>query len=505
MTRLVEFPRGAHGQLFRLFAILLVATFAHDAQGRSAPGPLRLDGDNARYFVTPQGKAVYLTGAHTWDTLQDMGADNPPAPFDFDEYVQSMADHRHNFLRLWRYEVTRFTEPGANRVLFCSPHPWVRQSDRLANDGLPRFDLEQFDEAYFQRLRERIEAAGRRGIYVSIMLFEGWALRFTSDGWAHHPFNAANNVNGIDADADHDGRGLEYFTLSDPAVTALQQAYIRKVVDTVNDLENVLYEVSNENHWDSFAWENHVVAFLREYQKTKPRQHPVGLTSNGGGGRDDTQRLFASKADWISPNALSFDYKSNPPPAAGGKVIISDTDHLWGLGGDPAWVWKSFVRGLNPIFMDPHRGSVISPGAEADRWRSIWQALGQTAEVAQSLDLARTVPAGPLSSTGYCLAHPGFNYVAYLPEAPRESGLKAWLHRSPPAIELDLAHAPGEFAVEWIEPATGRKEMSDPIAGGARRTFTPPFSGEAVLVLRKRGDSRANLSRNEIAPPRQDG
>ena len=34
------------------------------------------------------------------------------------------------------------------------------------------------------------------------------------------------------------------------AVTALQEAYIRKVIDTVNDLDNVLYEISNESNSD---------------------------------------------------------------------------------------------------------------------------------------------------------------------------------------------------------------------------------------------------------------
>ena len=31
-----------------------------------------------------------------------------------------------------------------------------------------------------------------------------------------------------------------------PAVTALQEAYVRNVIDTVNDLDNVLYDICNE-------------------------------------------------------------------------------------------------------------------------------------------------------------------------------------------------------------------------------------------------------------------
>jgi hypothetical protein len=34
---------------------------------------------------------------------------------------------------------------------------------------------------------------------------------------------------------------------------------------------------------------------------------------------------------------------SNPPLNDGRKIIINDTDHLWGIGVDHQWVWKSFL------------------------------------------------------------------------------------------------------------------------------------------------------------------
>jgi hypothetical protein len=69
------------------------------------------------------------------------------------------------------------------------------------------------------------------------------------------------------------------------------------------------------------------------YEKRKPKQHPIGMTSDGYGGADDTDRLFDSPADWISPSPDRDDYKGNPPAATGAKVVILDTDHLWGVGG----------------------------------------------------------------------------------------------------------------------------------------------------------------------------
>lgn len=439
-----------------------------------ALGPLRVDPVNPRYFTDGSGKAVYLTGAHTWGNLQDTGENDSPAPFDFDAYLEFLGKYPHNFFRLWRYEATRVTDDDGKRTLFCSPHPWLRTGATMALDGKPRFDLTRFDEAYFARLRERVSAAGQRGIYVSIMLFEGWGLRFASDTWRNHPFNGANNINGIHADVNNDGKGLEYSTLAVPAVTRLQEAYVRKVIDTVNDLDNVLYEISNENHPDSFLWQVLLATYVRAYELTKPKQHPVGLTSDGFGGYDDTDRLLASTADWISPSPDKYDYRSNPPAANGQKVIITDTDHLWGLGGDRAWVWKSFLRGLNPILMDPYNGSVV-PDSDGARWESIRKAMGGTLRLAQRLDLRAMTPQPALASTGYCLASSGEEFLVYLPAAT-SSGSSLW---------LDLRHAPGTFAVEWIDPADGETITHGTVMGGETLNFSAPGSGDAVLYLRR--------------------
>ena len=119
------------------------------------------------------------------------------------------------------------------------------QRAREATDGKPRFDLDRFDDAYFDRLRERVIAAGDRGIYVAVMLFDGWGLHL-STAPTHvegHPFHAKNNVNGVGIGSIVD---LQVLPL-DPRVQALQEAYIRKVIDTVHDRPNVLWEVANES------------------------------------------------------------------------------------------------------------------------------------------------------------------------------------------------------------------------------------------------------------------
>src|SRR4051812_12964325 len=104
-----------------------------------APGPLRVSADNPRYFADASGKPVYLTGAHTWANLQDLGFVDPPPAFDFESHLDWLEKQDHNFMRLWRWEFTRWIESRDKRVRYCSPHPWKRTGPGTALDGKPKF------------------------------------------------------------------------------------------------------------------------------------------------------------------------------------------------------------------------------------------------------------------------------------------------------------------------------------------------------------------------------
>jgi hypothetical protein len=441
-----------------------------------ARGPLRVHPENPRYFTDGTGRAVLLVGSHTWSSLVDMGPNDPPPKFDFNAYLDFLEKHGHNYIRLWTWEHTAWDTRGnrEKRRHYCAPLPYARTGPGKALDGKPRFDLTQYDPEYFGRLRRRVEEAGRRGIYVSVMLFEGWAMQHAPDAWQSHPFHPKNNVNGIDGDANGDGKGLEVHELVNPKVTAVQEAYVRHVIETVGDLDNVLYEISNENHPPSTRWQYHMIEFIHAQEKARPKQHPVGMTFQYKGGRN--RDLLASPAEWISPNPSTdvpkpHNYRDNPPPADGRKVILTDTDHLWGIGGDYRWVWKSFLRGLNPIFMDPYRGKVLGL-RHPENWPALRAAMGHALRLARGMDLASMTPRGDLASTGYCLAKPakqGATYLVYLPKGGK--------------VTVDLSAAYGRLAAEWIDPKTGEVTPGKAVRGGAKRTLTAPHKGDAVLYL----------------------
>lgn len=486
---------------------VLVATGAAAAVEPASPaspvrGVLRRHPTNPRYFTDDTGRAVLLAGSHTWATLQDVGLPNEPA-FGYAAYLDFMQQHGHNFMRLWSWEHP-WRAPWTAEPITISPLPYERTGPGLAGDGRPKFDLDRWNEAYFARLRERIVAAGQHGVYCSVMLFQGFSLNKTGsktgDPWLAHPFGRANNVNGVDVAAGgrvDDDQAPTLHSLGNPGILARQEAYVRKVVDTVGDLDNVLYEIINEG--GATAWQYHMIDFVRGYERGRAKQHPIGMTHRVAP-RMWNAALFASTADWISPadepmdwilpgSAFVQNYREDPPATDGAKVVVSDTDHLWGHGGNPGWAWKSFLRGMNLLFMDPWapighlerestgwmflKGGISKDVPDYPDWEPVRLNLGYIRRYAERVDLARMTPHAELGSTRYCLANPGVEYLFYLPGGGTAT--------------LDLRDAAAPLAVEWFIPALGRSLAGpEPLVGGDYAVVTAPYTGDAVLYLKRR-------------------
>jgi len=445
---------------------------------RTVCGPLRKNPANPRYFTDDSGRAVYLTGSHTWNNLVDMGKADPPPEFDYGYYLDFLERQNHNFIRLWAWDM--LCTWNAQDVV--RPFPWARTGPGVALDGKPKFDLTQFDQEYFDRLRNRVGEAQERGIYVSVMLFEGWAVfRRNKARLEMHLFSKDNNVNGFDLAASQaDGILRDWVTLDNPGLVRIQEAYVRKVVDTVNELDNVLYEICNEAGQHSHDWQEHFIGFIRRCEASKPKQHPVGTT---GGMGTLNERTYASAADWVSPDSGAADGHDNQyregghtwgsaPFDRGDKVVLLDTDHLWGIGGDEVWAWKSFCRGYNVLYMD-RCDDFASAFYEHEHWPEkhsphLRREMGKIKTFADRMDLNAALPHNELSSTGYCLAAPGREYLVYQAEC------------GPFTVHLQT----GSYHYEWHDPSTGRPAgEGDVSVGDGPREFEPPFEGDAVLYL----------------------
>lgn len=426
-------------------------------------GPLKVSSRNSRYFSDPSGRVVYLTGAHTWNNLIDMDSQYPPHPFNFDAYLTFLKAHNHNLIRLWAWEVPQ-PDDGRDTPLrkFAAGQPWRRTGPGTDITGLQKFDLTKFEPSYFKRLRSRVEAARGYGMYVIIMLFEGWSVQF-SPGKLSHPFYVTNNVNSTGYLRDL----RDIHTLRYPEITQLQQRYVQAVLDTVNDLDNVLFEIANEAGAYSTDWQRAMLQFVKCYESTKPIQHPVGLTYQYGG---TNAVLFNSDADWIAPGGESGNYLLRPEVARGQKVIISDSDHLVGsFLGDPAWVYKSFFQGLNTLYMDRYVGRDALNKEQVHSASEIRSAMGQVRLISDLVDIGTMIPAPDRSTTGYALQGSDSMLVFV------QGGI---------TFTVNLSDMPGPMRSEWFDTVTDQISDGGSVNPSTSTFLQAPSSHAQILHLR---------------------
>jgi hypothetical protein len=310
------------------------------------------------------------------------------------------------------------------------------------------------------------------------MLFNGFELQFETNSIDGDPFRDSNNINNVSCP----GNCPANAAVMSEQIWEIEKAYIRKVIDTVNDLDNVLYEVANEiASPSSDSWQLRVIKYVKDYEVSKPKHHPVGMTAQAPGGSDLT--LYNSPADWISPN-------SHVPPSDGKKVIINDTDHSYGSGelkqdgamGQRAWVWENFTSGNNVAFMDPYLvgwtgrnapdGTTADPhiGVKPDNfYEPIRTAMGMTLTYSNRMNLNAATPQPASCSTHFCLVNRGSEYLVYQPYAGNFS----------------LRLAAGTYLYEWLDPSTNLITDSGTVSvADGDHTFISPFAGDAVLYLK---------------------
>jgi hypothetical protein len=310
----------------------------------------------------------------------------------FEDYLDFMQSYGHNFVRLW----TGWSYLGSD------PYPWQRTGPGTASDGNPTFDMTSFNQDYFDTVRERVLQVQARGMYCSVMFFGSHnRMKSNFEGVAWHP---NNNINSELANAFDPADGYSFFATNSQAL-AIQRSLVRKFIDELNDIDNLMWALINEPGGTSAAvtWHNSMVDYTKSYESTKPKQHLVGMT----GGWNLGTEMERSNADWISPDMRSGTAYWDGSDSAGGpasyasKVVILDSDHLWGYSEQDEvpymreWVWKTFTRGNHPIFMDPYDSynRDYYPGYIETAYDPVREAMGHTLTYATRFtDLASMIP-----------------------------------------------------------------------------------------------------------------
>jgi hypothetical protein len=437
--------------------------------------------ENWYYFSDESGKPLVFTGSHTWGRRREnkMWVSDGWDLNKFNKYLDFLQHWNHNYIRLWMWE-----QEGTVNI-------WEKGSDG-------KFDLTKLNPGFFERTRSFAEAAKERGIYVGVMLFQGWSgtCEASIPDWPRHPMNKNHNINGIDGDPEGKTFGNIVHSLDNPQIVRYQETYVRRMIDTLNEFNNIIWEIGNETIERSIPWKAHMVQFIRDYEKGKSRQHLI-LTGTGNGVGNDS--IQATKSDTFSPCVVTkWAWPDDPfignPPIPDAKLripIILDNDHLGNhflrhtALNQRNWTWKSFTRGNHPIHMDcydvfwdgaaptadhPIPGVATHPHYDPQR-----KSLGDVQLFAKRMDLSKIKPVSdPLvCSTTFCLANLGEEYLAYQPDAE---------------VEITLKLPAGNYVAETFDTISSQTEISNLKWSGGKKIFSKPASirEDWVLYVRSR-------------------
>lgn len=468
--------------------LLALATVLVTLATSSLAQPLRVDPKNPRYLQW-KGRALLVVGSaeHYGAVLN--------ADFDFVRYLQTLGRDGLNHTRLFTgaayveplgaFNIARNTlAPAPGRYLA----PWARSDQPGYANGGNRFDLERWDESYFERLQAFVRTAARERVIVEINLF----CPFYEDSqWKLSPFHPANNINqaGIGV-----SRTNVYTLDRHGGLLPYQERFVRKVVEALEPFDNLYYEICNEPYFAgvTLEWQAHIARLLHDCQKH--RRHPKLISQNIANHQarvdaplphiDLYNFHYAAPPDAIALNRhLGLPIGDNETGFKGtndAPYRIEAWDFLLAGGALFSHLDYSFVAGFEDgSFAYPKS----QPGGGNAALRSQFRTLRS---VLERLPFTRMAPDTSLTATHStpgvqplslrALSQPGRAVLGYLhPHNARDHGDHQHLPDVTATVRVPLTK--GRWRVDWIEPRTGAILRSDRIRtdSGITSMISPPF------------------------------
>ena len=419
---------------------------------------LKVSEVNSRYFED-NGKIVYLAGSHTWNLMQDWTRSSR-IYITVDQFIQLMQDTGQSFTRLWTCMSDKMPWPDIELNLM----PYIMVNGK--------YDLSQFNEAYFTHMRESVIKFKDAGLYISMMMF--WdTTRSLGEEWDDHTYNPVNNTSSLNV-APNAVYNLDLLNSTEDGRKLLQvhEAFVSKVIATIGDMNNLIWEIGNEMlNPQAVTFSNHFIQYIQARSDI-----PVGFTTPiRNTDESNNTAIFNSNAEWVSPSGDAYAF--NPPANDGSKVIITDTDHLNNNINKPTqygdkeydyrmFAWQNLCMGIQSLMMDEPLSDWDIPEIDALPEGRLY--LGDVVTYANRMNLAECVPAPELCSTGYCLAGDG-EYLIY------QSNMDG--------ATFELQIPDGDYDYEWFNPKTHEVVESGIKQFSAGVTIIPPINNDMVLYL----------------------
>lgn len=470
--------------------------------------PIKLHPDNPHYFLFEGRPTILLTSAEHYGAVLNLD-------FDYVKYLDALKKRGFNYTKIFSgayreipnsFGIERNDLAPARGRYAC---PWARSDQDGYALGGKKFDLEKWDEAYFKRLKDFVEQAGRRGIVVELSLFCPFYEQKKGDVdalWKASPMHAANNVNGI-------GTCLreKAYTLENGKLIAVQEAMTRKIVQELSGFDNIFYEISNEPYFGGVTeqWQGHIAHVIEQAEASGSRRHLIAQNIAN----------HSKKIEKPNPRVSVFNFHYAAPQAVAEnlgleRVIGDDETGFKGSAAEPYRVegWRFLMAG-GGLYNNLDYGYTVKSPEGLDQAN---KAPGSTTtEIRDQLEILRTFFEGldfihmkpvteaerikaPDKVTVGALAQDQKLIAAYFARETDKAGKpitpesvsteeKASPGKAATGGEASLELGGGKWKAEWISPLTGKtvKQETFTHTGGRRELKMPPFARDIALKLKR--------------------
>jgi hypothetical protein len=460
---------------------------------------------NPHYFLWCDRPTILISSGEHYGAVLNRS-------FDYKKYLDTLASYGFNHTRIFcglYVEDNGSTHEGPQCGNTLDPPegqllcPFARSDVPGYPKGGNKFDLSRWNTAFFARLRDCVDYAAERRIIVEVNFFcpyYGDEIR----QWTLSPFNSVNNVNGV-------GRceSKAVFTLDlHDGLLPFQEAMVRRIVEHLQESENVYYEICNEPYLDGISpeWQHHIAEVISHTEKGFRQKHLISQNiANGKQEKpisDPHSAVSLFNFHYSSPDAVTMNYELNMPIGDNetGFIGIADAPYR-------REAWKFLTAGgalfshLDYSFTVGHEdGSFVIPTRQGggggpfirNQLQYLQQFLGRfdflqmrpDHSVIQGLTVeSRLNPAEAPTATktsavsAWALVQPGRQYAIYIDGGGQTT--------------FQLVLPAGKYQAQWLHPRTG--EYADHMVfdheGGYRHFVAPRYEVDIALRVYHTEDS----------------